>query len=212
MTIPSNVARAVLVGTAPGGEIFETGFWMKVNSALTLSNVNDLATDLAAKFGSTARLPLAKLIYSDTTYRSVKVYGYPSGGPTATYVGEDSINGGGGSGPGTMPLYVCMVASLRTGVSGRSYRGRMYLPANGAQLAVSHRWEGTLAADACNGLAAFFQAINGSDTPAGAQVVTLSQKLGTWLEVNEVSVDAKPDVQRRRENKMDAGTIAVAVV
>lgn len=212
MAIPADTCRAVLVGSAPGGEIFETGFWLKVNSALTLSQVNDLAAFLSDEFTGTARLPLAALIKTDTSYDTIKVYAYPSGGPTATWVGEAPVNTGHGSASSNSPLYMCMVASLKTGLAGRTHRGRMYLPASGLDLTDAHRLNAAKAAAACTGLANWFQAINGGPAPADAKVAVVSQKNTSWLEVSQVTIDDKPDVQRRRENKMDSGTTATAAV
>lgn len=212
MGIPAHTARVVISGTAPGGEIFETGFWLFGTGWDTRVEIQNLADAVAASWQTTARLPLCALISHDTEYTNCKVYYYRAGGPTATFVGERALTSGLGSGPGQIPLYTCMVATLRTGISGRSYKGRMYLPAAGVSLDTDHRFPASKASDACDGLAAWFNAINAFAAPLESTVSVVSQFLTAHNDVNEVSIDSKPDVQRRRENKMPGGVVATHLV
>jgi hypothetical protein len=161
---------------------------------------------------STAFAGLVPLIASDTRYTSLKVYSYPDGGPTATFVGEAPIVSMVGTGGGNAPLYMCVVLSLRTGISGRSFRGRMYLPANGVALTTAHRLPTAAVAAVTLGMGNWFNAINALTGDNIASVSVLSQHLGEHFDVNEVTGDDKPDVQRRRENKMDKGTVASKIV
>jgi len=213
MTIPDGVARISISGVQGTGEIFETGFWI---SAFAIENVGEAQTlvdQIAAIYNAGVRAPVASIAKSDTIYQRIKGYFYPTGGPTATYIAERIVTAATvGTGTGTNPLYTCMVLGLRTGLSGRTNRGRMYLPATGAPLDTAHRFASADAAFVCNNVATFFTNINAITSPAIPQVIVLSQKLGTFQTVTDVTADSKPDVQRRRENRMTPGTVATAVV
>jgi len=212
MPIPEGAARVVLSGTAPNSEIFETGFWVAATNLTTRTNTQAFAAAVQTSMQSTAFAGLVPLISSDTRYTSLKVYSYPSGGPTATYVGEAPIVSMVGTGSGAAPLYQCIVLSLRTGISGRSFRGRMYLPATGTALTSAHRLPTAPVAAAVLGVGNWFNAINAFTGDLTASVSVVSQHLTEHFDVNEVTGDDKPDVQRRRENKMDRGTVASKIV
>jgi len=208
MAIPSGMTRVVFGGTAPNGEIFQWGFWVQ-GTASTNVEASALAEDLLQVWlDLDVRLPIQSLIKSDSSYTFVKAYCYPTGGPTATFVGERTITpggGGGGSGSGNAPLYQCMVVSTRTALSGRTHRGRLYLPASGTTLDTTHRFANPLLGQVADAMKAMFDAVNDFVVPVGLVVSVLSQKDSDSEFVTSISIDSKPDVQRRRENKMAPG-------
>ena len=205
MAIVAGVNRLSIVGTGPSGEIFDTSFWVEGPVVASNTQANALAEAAATHFIASARAALLNLIYSDYVYRSIRAYCYPSGGPAASFIGEHSI----GDAPGTasspsLPLQTAMVASLRTGSAGRRHRGRMYLPASGAPI-TNHQFQSTNVNNVSAGMAAFFTALNAD--VVGATVHIVSQVGGGAVTpVTAVIVDAKPDIQRRRADKLVAAS------
>lgn len=215
MGIPAGVSRVAFSGTAPSGEIFQWGFWT-TQAATTAAQATSFANAVRTVWNdTTVRLPITKLIKNDTNYTKIKVYSYPTGGPVASFIGENTIgasSGGQGTGTGNAPLYQCMVVSTHTGLSGRSHNGRFYLPANGTALSETHTFESTdvtAVAGACKNL---MDGVFGIETPFIPQPLVVSQFLSSSDPIVSLSVDSKPDVQRRRENRMASGfTVTVTL-
>jgi hypothetical protein len=194
--IPAGIARVVYAGHLGGGEIFETGYWLLGDygtQALTQTAADTEATQLGV---SALLTTLQSMITADSGYDEVRVYGYPTGGPTATFVASAAI-GAPGTGAGSLPDQVALVATLLTGAAGRRRRGRMYFPANGLVLA-AHQVQNTTVDNLADRLAAYWTAfvIDATHGP-----VVLSQIAGTAHPILDVRVDSRADIQRRRANK-----------
>jgi hypothetical protein len=109
-----------------------------------------------------------------------------------------------GTSNGLLPPNIALVASLRTGRPGASYRGRLYL--GGMSSVVLNAGDGRVLAAArlaaATRLADFLTTINGQDTPLNGvpklKYGVYSRKLGTIRPITQVSVDNVFDVQRRR--------------
>ena len=113
-----------------------------------------------------------------------------------------------GAGAGSLPALTAMVQSLRTNSSGRSYRGRMYLPAQGATLDGYGRFAQADCTNMCNDTVTYLEAAaaavgggtgGGDSTPC---VASFTKSFCT--NVTEVLVDNIPDTQHRREDKLGA--------
>jgi hypothetical protein len=91
-----------------------------------------------------------------------------------------------------------MVATMLTGQSGRSFRGRMYCPATNLGLTAGLIASGQVDAVA-TGLVDAIDAVR-TDTTWRPMVVSITQSVMT--EIIQVRVDDKPDIQRRRANKL----------
>jgi hypothetical protein len=198
MPIPAGVARFVLVGHLTGGETFETGFW-ETGDFATQAEVDSAASTFASGAVIGPLDNLRALITADCGYDEVRVYGYPTGGPAASFVGTASL-GAAGTGTGQLPLQTCIVATLLTGAAGRRRRGRMYLPACGAQLS-AHQLTTPSVTQVSSSVADLLSL--GAPTP-GHEAVVLSQVAGTHAPVTQVRVDSKPDIQRRRAESLAA--------
>jgi len=126
----------------------------------------------------------------------VSVYCYPTGGPTATYVGEyilpSPYPGGGAL---HLPNQCSLVLSLRTGLSGRSRRGRMYLPAVGVAMENDGEVASTHLAVITNTWALAFTDWNAASTP---KIVVVSPHLTAYTPVTSVICDSRIDIQRSR--------------
>lgn len=202
------MTRLVFGGTAPEGEIFQWGFW--VNGTVTnAADATALAVAVHDIFVTTAvRTNLCVMIRPDSTYSFVKAYCYPGGGPTAEFVGEanlDHIGGGIGTGTDSAPLYQCAVIQTQTGLSGRSNRGRFYLPASGFAVFTNHRYTTSQTGNTIAAVKALMDAVNNITSPFAARCVVLSQLHAHVEPITSIRMDSKPDVQRRRENRMPSG-------
>lgn len=208
MPIPTQSARVALIGSRTDGEIFETGFWLNGVIADN-AEANAAAAVIAAAF-TTAGVDdaVAPLIDNTTHYDEVRVYGYPTGGPSSPAIGSAALAVTGTGSSSGLPLQTCAVLTLRTGFAGRSFRGRMYLPALGTTLATGHLLNTGQVTACCNAFADLFTLLN---TTAGI-VSVVSQTLGVKTPVTEVTVDNRPDIQRRRANQQPSVTVATATV
>jgi hypothetical protein len=143
---------------------------------------------------------------------------YVLNGSATPYVINHAAAGAGGA--GTVPSEVAQVLTLRTGVRGRRSRGRMYLPAWGS---VSLAAGGNLIATAITnfltqvngvntalatplwelGVASYGSSWNrGPHNPHGAATLSSWTPFFTPVAVppgQPFTMDAKPDVQRRRK-------------
>lgn len=198
---PAFLARFVLVGTLPGGEEWATGLWWTVNAAPTngpdfQSFVDEYAADVFAHTGWFRPQNVAA-----ATWTGVKGY-YYAGNPSAPaiFAGENVFGSpvtGTGSGQ-EQPNQVSIVCSTLTGQSGRSFRGRMYVPATNLGITAGVIASGQVDAVA-TGLVDAIDAVR-TDTTWRPMVVSNTQNVMT--EIIQLRVDNKPDIQRRRANKL----------
>jgi hypothetical protein len=204
------VQRVVWSGGLPGGEIWQCGFWLAGGLPGSEAAANAQAALLWSAFANTAtghawRMTSNTLWGNSTSLNKVTVYVYVAGGRVADFIGihtDTPMVGIGGTG---MPDQVCQVLTLETGLSGRRRRGRMYLPNTKGFLdsggLVSATDVGTVSA----AWKADFTAWNAAGGSAGTLVV-VSQTGTSFQPVTAVSMDQRPDIQRRRANRQATGT------
>lgn len=201
MAIPANCYRVVLSGAMPGGEIWSTGFW--VFGAVPGNNSEaNVAAELwysvlnSSDASGSMRIIMAAYARSNVVWQKTTVYCYPSGGPSAAYIGEANHNVAGGSSNALLPNQASVVLSLRTGSAGRRNRGRMYLPLNGLALGT----DAQIPAAACDAITATWKALfddwNGSGDNGVISVV--SSTATQHRAVSSLIVDSRIDIQRRR--------------
>lgn len=207
MPIPSAVCRCSIQGTVQGSEIFDTSFWTLGGTA-DQADTQALATGIADVLTATDAMSntLAAIRAADE-YVKVRVYAYPDGGQQAAWIAEAPIELL-GTGAESNPLQTCMVVSLRTSLSGRSHRGRMYLPARGQVITPTGQISETDTTGLASEWAAILGQVNGIALPGGGNpsVSVVSQTLTNSTVVTSVIVDSVPDIQRRRSNKLVAST------
>lgn len=201
MSIPANCMRVSLTGTSPQAEIFDTSFWVTPTTSATVPTDNAsaalaataIATTLLA---STFMATLRAFIPATASYQSLKVYSYPTGGPTAVAAGQAPLVGA-GNGLGSLPLQTCAVLSLRTGQIGRSFRGRMYLPAYGIALTANQIPDATGSVVASRA-ATFFDSLISTNQ---YKPVIMSKERSALTAVTSLVFDSRCDIQRRRANR-----------
>lgn len=202
MGLPADVTRVALQGVIGTSEIFETGFWMRglivPDNAAANTFCEALSTALLAQ--TSAMTKVKSIMNNVTRFTKIRSYTYASGFP-ATAIGEaDFAASGTGSTPS--PWQMSIVATLRTGLAGRQNRGRMYFPATGIGVGTNGYLSGGIDVDLAPAVAQLLDAAN--DVETLASVVVVSQTATAAHPVTAVSVDNKPDIQRRRANKLIA--------
>lgn len=221
MGIPAGVQRLTFTGHGSDGEIWTNSHWWRS------SVIGDLGptTNAQAAAMLTAILTNAKA----TTYRTflmgkmpatcgidkATLYCYPAGGPTSPAISEQAWVAVGTNGVGPLIPQACQVASLRTGQSGRSYRGRVYLPVQSSVLSGGHQYAAADCTAVANAVAAFLSGWGLlAITPAGNGIFAsvISSTLGAANSISQVIVDSRPDVQRRRANRATIESVAQTAV
>lgn len=216
MAVPANVMRYVFAGSLLNGEKWQTGIWFQGNlptsngSAATAAELE--MTSQAGATPSSFWNVLKAFMPAGVTLDFVKVYAYPTGGTAATFVGQ-SVHA---PIPGTaanvaMPNQVALCTSLLTGVSGRSFRGRMYWPASAA----AGLWSQVSALFIVAGLTSFTTALAQmiTDFNAVGQVgVVVSQTRTLATPITTVRADTRADIQRRRARSESGITSVVRAV
>lgn len=208
MSIPSGSTKVVIAGTLGSGEIFETGFWVTGADITTNVEAAGFATAVVGIMdsASTSKTAVLARISGACSYDSVRVYHY-TGGPTAAFIGSADFSGWTGTGTVVLPDQVCMVVSLRTTQSGRRYRGRMYMPCTASVLQSNSQFGNGDVAAVATAWKTFLDGVNGAGIVS--DVVIVSQTGSFTTPVSEVRVDTKPDIQRRRANKIQPADTAV---
>lgn len=192
--------RFVFKGTGPGSEIFQSGF---TTAAITPpSSQAALQTDCNAisAFVTTMWNAIKASIYTSYTLTEVDAYQYVWPSTTAQFQAQTLLT----ANPGTLataasPIDTALVVSIRSAVPGRSGRGRMYLPYHGLCLAASGMTSGTPYTTYATAVKALFTSVAGYSSYAP---IVASRTHGTWQPPSAILCDNKPDVQRRRVDRL----------
>lgn len=203
--VSNDMIHWVESGTTVNGGTWSFGFWSTVSTAGTPTDAN-MATAL-----NTAKTPLEAFWTSFKVYAAAgtnltrhSAYFYPAGAALAANVAHIDITPvpGTGSTP-TSPRSAVVVTTL-TASSGRSHRGRMYLPftgtASSSGLQISTSVVDNIASYAKTLLNAF-NLIDLTPTWGNAPCWIRSLKTGQAYPVTHVRVDSKIDNQLRRQDK-----------
>lgn len=205
MTLPPDVWHAVFGGSLPGGEVWESGFWIAGAAPTTNAEATGQAEQVwgvitSSDASGAMRITMASIVASGSTLEYAKVYSYPSGGTIAAHIGEFSGTPVGGGRSTILPDQSCCVVSLRSDSSGRRNRGRMYLPGNGNTLTAGADFATADVDAVCAGWATAFSDWNAAGDNGVISVVSRVGG-GSHVPVTSCVVDSKPDIQRRRANK-----------
>lgn len=193
--------KVTLSGTlADGLDVWSTGWSCFPIISPTLTMLEDLALSAATEFSDNYWTPLRSTIPESVAWNTTKVSCINAAGVT-TLSGEytfatpfDGLSSG-----AAMPPECAVVASLRTGVPGGRYRGRMFLPpfhaavlTNAGQLETAHR-------DAVASAVAL--ALSGWNAVSDSPDAAVASDAGEFSTViTQVRVGNVVDAQRRRRN------------
>lgn len=140
---------------------------------------------------------IRKVMGSTTSVQAITAYYYEAGATSASLISTATqvVLGGAGN---SNPYNTCAVVTLRTAVPSRRTRGRMYLPNTGGSLLTTGLADSNSTDGAVLAVQAFLTA-NGPDH----NPVVISRAGSMATAIVAVSADNKPDVQRRRSNKLE---------
>ena len=211
MGIPVGHCRVSLLGHLGSSEQFDTSFWTL--GGADIADTDDMATAIATAFLANDT-HIKNLMDASCGFDELRVYAYPGGGPTADHVSTAPMAAAGTNASINQPYQSAVVCSLRTGFAGRSRRGRMYFPNRSLPAGSTGLLTAATVNTVADDLAAFFTAVNGIALTSGGNpsVVVVSQTHSDSQIVETVAVDTRPDIQRRRANKIVIPAPHVATV
>jgi hypothetical protein len=196
--------RVTLRGTVASGlDIWTSSFAIDPLSARTQAQLQDLAEEIGGLFEahvwSDDTLEDRWSQYTAFTGCRVDDVRDPGGVVrTADWARTEPLTGASADAP--LPSQCAHVVSLRTGLPGPRYRGRMYLPGFGvSQMTVEGQIAAGAASDLANGMAAFFDAVNDS-VVAPATAFVASDAAQQLTAITSVQVGTTVDTQRRRRD------------
>lgn len=210
MGIQGGVVRFVFSASNTGGEVINTGFWVFLNTSTpSQADLDTLTTDAATLWNVQSAL-LQGFCYAGVSWQQVKSYYYDGTGPGAALQSVKPLLANAGTQiTGGSPIDTCLVVSLRTGLPGRTKRGRMYLPLHSAVSATSGQVPAATCTAFSNAVAGTFNSWNGAH-PGFVSVV--SRTSTSSAAVTQCQTNSVTDVQRRRENKLVPNNNALATV
>lgn len=218
---PNNTARLTIGGGSYGGEVWECSLWFKpttVGQSMPADNAG-AATMLdnmtTGTEWDTLAAALVRFLPPEGGISQAKLYSYPTGGTAATAIAAKALSVAGTGTGNTGPAQLCLVATLLTGQAGRSFRGRIYVPAVDVSLSGDHNATQVDIDAVANGVAQYLSWTKLADiitSGQGVLGVVASTVRGVATSITQVRCDSKPDVQRRRANKLAATRTSLADV
>lgn len=188
-------------GVLPAGDIFS--FQWHSNSGATIDTshgnavtwINDLWNGVGAVSGIKGNFTTGVIVEKVTTTQLDTVFPFRT-----VFTRETDMSLAGTDGGNSLPQDTSIVISLRSGLSGRKGRGRMYLPAPGAgDLSAVGELAGATIVILNDALAAAWGAVN----PAGEQPVVFSRTTGLVQPIQRWGIGTVFDRQKRRVNKVN---------
>lgn len=199
MAIPDGVTKLTVSGTLASGverfafSLYFTGYPQYPASGYFDANGLDLSTSWVA-----FRDKVLALNRPDMAITAYDVYYYMGG--VAVSHQSAVVNHPGITNGTNMPLQMACVLTLRSALSTRSGRGRIYLPATAQPLQTANYLMTAAPVNACvDALATWFTFIK-SVSPLAAVVV--SQTHSNTQPIVSVDANLVPDTQRRRANRL----------
>jgi hypothetical protein len=217
MGIPANVMKNTYSGTLPNGEIWQYGLWFQGNlptSNAAAATAADLEmADEAGTSTSSIWNVLKSFVPPSISLQSVRVDSYNTGGPSVNFSGISTHAAVPGTAASTqlLPNQVALCMSLVSDTAGKSGRGRVYLPVSIVSGIYSSN-NGLFVTSGLNSLLSAFKAKFDDDAAVGQVAVVVSRLHTIAHPITVISADTRPDIQRRRANRMTGITrVSVAV-
>jgi hypothetical protein len=205
--IPSGVMKNTYSGNLPNGEQWQFGIWFQGNlptSNAAAAVASDLEMTNEAGSGTSSVWNVLKaFVPPSISLTSVRVDSYNSGGPSVAFSGQSTHAAVPGTASTTqlLPNQVALCLSLISNTAGKSGRGRIYLPVS----VVSGIYSLNNGLFVSAGLTSLLTALRQKfqDYAAAGQVAVVVSRLHTIAHpVAVVRADTRPDIQRRRANRM----------
>lgn len=200
MVALADYQKIVIKGTGPGSEIWQTGFSTVVTTPITTQSALQSYLNSIVPFVSTWWTSIKVGVNSSYAWTGVSAYQYQAPSTVAQFQADAPQTPSAGTlATAGCPIDTCCVVSLRSSTPGRSHRGRMYVPLHTAVPAAGALWIASTTNTVGTATKALFSSILGG-TAGGVCVV--SRTHNTYDLLTTLITDNKPDVQRRRENRI----------
>lgn len=217
--VPDDGVRFVIGGTIATVQTWSTGIWVRTTLAggsWGLSN-QQAVTDAWRSMVESWWGALKGFCAADVEFTQVRSYFYPAGTTEAVSVCESLVSSPvAGTGSTPLPTQTAAVASMRTGVAGRSARGRSYFPVNGQGLGADHQLSGANCGSIAGAYQDLLNGINAYDGTAHSLTANIcsvaSFTKGITRDITQVIVDSKLDTQRRREDKLAPSSTRIVAI
>lgn len=209
----AHMVRQTFKGTINGVQTWSTSLWFQYSGSPAAPSAADVAAGMTSSsdlegFVDVLWAALSEYMAPNTIMQTwtVDVYGEDPATPaSATAQTPFAVAG---SGQPHLPPECALVASLKTGRGGASFRGRMYLPLLALQVSNQGQASDVAATDVATAVAAYLTSVNGHDFEGGGAIgyellaAVNSVQLGLSTPITSVQVDTRIDAQRRREDKL----------
>lgn len=210
MAVPVDAVRFSMRGKLAVTDQWNCSFWMTpVGANHAPSTAADATTLLNTFTTGTAwtnfRAALLAMQRPIDGIQQEALYCYPSGGTSATAQAIKTDVGAGTGTSATLPPQICRVVTLRTDLSGRRHRGRIYLPATGMAVDSTNEQFSDSGSTLLTALEAWDSYL--AELTEGWWLAVVSQTSTSSQVVARFSTDTVADTQRRRRNKVVAATV-----
>lgn len=205
MPYSQDIGRFLLNGTSGATEVWTTTFHVRWTTDIFWSQatLDSLTASIKGLF-DTAWTTLKTFATGDMKFTECRGYVYEIGSSVADWVSLSSVaTPQVGTSSIAHPLQCGIVQSLRSSAPTRSGRGRMYLPLNGIPMSVNGNYNSTNVTSIATTMKTFYQGVNAIAVGAATtKLVVASATQSQVRDVLTVVTDTRPDVQRRRANKV----------
>ncbi len=206
MAITNQFGHIIYSGKISTNDRWNTGIWFDgIDSAWTQSGVDTLCANALADFNTTfwsnATSPWKTQTNGACTLEQCNVSLY-SGGGVLILQSQATITPVVGNSSLILPDFVALCVSVITEKFGRSYRGRMFLPATGSGVSSTNSSSSTLVQAHVDHLAAHMN--NLGSGVGGARLATpvvYSRHLDVITPITRLTIDNKFDTQRGRKSR-----------
>lgn len=202
--------RATIRGVLPGAEIWTCSLHFRYDDGITINDTllqgvaNAVRTDTQTWFG-VGGTGLA----SNTSFTRVDVYDIRANGKAVQQAFAEATATTTGQGTGVLPNQCTVVCSLRTGLPGRSRRGRLYLPTLAVPIEQGSLMGTTLQTSIATAAESWLDGFTALLVSATTFRLCIASGVGNGANtpVTSIQIGQVVDTQRRRSNALSENPI-----
>lgn len=209
--LDQDAIKLVLTGEIDTAQTWSTAIWLATTPSGAPSSVNLLAFLTGINTMTNAWWTAIKPFNAAACgFTATQAYFYPAHTTVSTVVADN--RGGANPGTGATGLQsprTCLVATTLTPNSGRSFRGRNYIPATALTLGADLQASAAACTAFATAHAALLTALGAHSDPVYTTSIPVvaSFKLGVTTGITQIRCDSLVDVQRRREDKLNPSSV-----
>lgn len=198
--VPGPLLKIVHHYQLSGAQSASFSCWFIEPATTTPANLAATTVALLADYTTNLSAQVTAGIYTDDAFTGISTYLYEVDSATLSAQSAAAPSSPvAGTSTNPMPESTCQVVSLLTANAGRSFRGRVYLPASG-YATPSHQAASSQCTSVATAFATYLTAVN--NQVAGRQCAIVSITRGVATPVTSVKVGSKMEIQRRRQDKI----------